>query len=320
MTEDAAFHGEPAIHHLARWMLDSWRILLVSILVGAVSAGLIIRHTGPVFEATAIIQGAMIGRLGQMQPAALAGQPDLFGKSRDLLAHNSIEIGQIGLYMVSSRMVEPIASTVGRVRSAIFLRDVAKQAGDSEWLDAIERDGAGGVEVVPAKEIRGDDEQSFMQLRVKARSPEIAQRRAKALVDKIEVQQNMLAKTAMDGLRVTLLMTEKRIQNLVIERERLNKALDRIRSQDNRLGAVLQITSLLAQNDALTYDLTQIKMACQMSLDKPATQNFVLVDTINVSERLTMIVRVRFIALGMLCGLILALIGLMLHDYSRRRQ
>lgn len=305
---------------LIKKLLLYWRWVICSVAVGALIACSIIYFTGLEFEAKALIQAAKIGRIGQTQPYNQADRLDLFGGNRNSSASEFVEVGQIGLYTVTSRLVEPMSQTIEWIRSTAFLQDVAEGSGDAEWLSKVKvNSGDGGVSVgVYEPQNRG--ERFLIELKIKANSREVAERRIAVLIKAINARQAVLARPALESLRLTLGMTKQRLRETEAERDKLKGQIGNAGNQDKKFGDLVLAASLVAQSDARAFELRQISMAMQMALESSASHEAILIDAISITERPTTSGKVRFVVMGMLSGLFLMLAWIIFIDARNRKQ
>jgi uncharacterized protein involved in exopolysaccharide biosynthesis len=279
---------EISLYDLWEKLRDGWKTVAVGLVLGIAGAVAGIVLISPKYEAVAVIQ---VGQVGQVGQGKVSGQP-----------------------------VEPPAQAVERMKAPAFQWRVAEALNDQAWLQAIASSATGVSKALSLQVIKGtvgapgSDQIPLIELRTEGDSPEVAKRKAQAVVAELVKLHGELAHPALTRMHADLAVNRDKLAGAERDLVALTKLVEAAGIKDDRFTQLALMTSLRIQKEAETFGQRQMIMALETALEVPATQSARAIEGIFVSEKPVSPKKALLLALGVIGGLLAGVVFVFFSD------
>lgn len=232
------------------------------------------------------------------------------------------QIGQVGQTKVSGLPVESTVQAVERMKTPAFQRRVAEALGDEEWLADIARSNLGITKNLALQVIKATagSDVPLIELRAIGLSPEIAQKKAEAVVGQLIRAHGELAQPALTRMHADLAINRERLTNAERDLENLSTLVASATVKDDRFTQLALMTSLRIEKEAETFAHRQMILALETALGAPATKPAQTIEPIFVSDNPVSPQKTLLMALGFVGGFLLGVMAVLAADTWRRAQ
>ena len=226
----------------------------------------------------------------------------------------SLEAGK-----VAGEVIEDVSTMVDRLRSPSFILDVAKDVGDEQWATKI-RSGLGSQVLMAQvqKSLNPATESKIVEVKVRARSPEYAQRIAENAIAKVIKRQNELSAQALEKIRFDLAVAKERLVKSEQDLAIWNKTLGATAMKEERPSQVALLTTIMAQKQSEIFSSRQSVFSMEISLLPPLTQPARVLEAIFVSQQPVSPNPALLMALGLVGGLLFGVMSVFVFSAWRQ--
>lgn len=234
-----------------------------------------------------VVGGALLGTLGAI--TLLAMTPPVY------MASALLQSGK-----VAGTVVEEPATVVERLRSPAFLLELARDVGETTWVEQIEA--GSGLQVLLAQLQKASP--TMVSVTVRAGSPDQAQRIVADAMSKLINRQDELSKQILGKIRFDLSVAKEKLNKAENDLAMLSKTLNGAAVRDERFTQLSLLTSIKLQKESDIFALRQTVFALEASILPPATQPARILEAIFVSSLPVSPKKRLFLALGLVGGLL----------------
>ena len=233
-----------------------------------------------------------------------------------------IQVGQVGQVKVGGLPVEAPVQAIERMKTPAFQRRVAKALGDQEWLDNIAGSSSGLTKNLALQVIKATagSDIPLIELRASGLNPEVAQKKAEAVVGQLIGAHDELAQPALTRMRTDLAINREKLASAERDLENLGKLVASASVKDDRFTQLALMTTLRIEKEAETFAHRQMILALETALGAPATQPAKTIEAVFASDNPVSPKKSLLMVLGLLGGLLLGLMSVFVSDAWRRAQ
>ena len=262
---DDFVEDEVSLFDLWGMLRGGWRLVFGSVVLGVLGAVAAIAFIAPQFEAVALLQTGT----------------------------------------VSGSMIEEPTTSLERLRSPSFLREIAVEVGDSAWVDQIDAGVQGRTLVAKIQKATP----SMIEVRVVTGSPDSSKKIAELSTARLIRRQTELASRAVAKVEFDISVLKEKLGKSESDLTVLSKAIDPTNVKNDTFSQLSLLTSLRMQRESDSFALRQSIYALENSLLPPLTQPARVLEDIFVSNKPVFPKKGVLLAMGLVAGL---LVGVML--------
>ena len=265
MSEEDVFEeDEISLFDIFEKLRAGWRWVVGGVLVGVLGAAAMIAITQPQYEASAILQT---------------------GK-------------------VDGAVIEDSSTVAERLKAPGFLLEIAREADDQAWVEAI--NAGNGAQVLTVQIPKTSP--SMVELKVRARSPEAAKKIADEATAKLIKRQEELSTQIIEKIRFDTNVAKEKLNKAEQDLSLLSKTISATSVNNERFSQISLLTSLKLQKESDTFALRQTVFKLENSLLPPSTQPARVLEAIFVSGKVVSPKKGLLLALGLVGGLLLGMV------------
>ena len=265
---------EISLFDLWQTLKDKWRYVLGGILLGGLGAAAVITVSQVQYEASAMLQT---------------------GK-------------------VAGTIIEDSSTIVERFKSPSFHLEVAKDAGDPDWIAQVENGTA--TQILSATIPKASP--SMVDVKVKAKSPALSKKIADAATAKVIERQEALSVQTRKKIEFDLSVAKEKLLKAEQDLLTLSKTLNSVGTKDDRFTQISLMTSIKLQKESDVFTLRQSVFALENSLLPPSTQPARLLEAVFVSPKPVSPKKGLLLALGLIGGLLVGVMSVFVSSAWQR--